>query len=545
LEAGDPSSVGGYGLLGRLAAGGQGVVYLGQSSDGRLVAVKLLHPRWAASAGSRYTLQREADAARKVAAFCTAQLLDAQLSVDPQYIVSEFVDGPTLSRAVAERGPLTGPSLDRLAIATATALVAIHGAGVIHRDLKPANILLGPDGPRVIDFGIARETSVAATQTGSLRGTPLYLAPEQFAGRPAEPASDLFAWAATIAFAATGREIFSAPTLVAVAQRITAGEADLDGVPEPLGAVLRRCLVRDPAQRPTAAQVLMSLIGAPTNEPVKAADALAAGTTVMGMTVTGPGTASPRVSDLAGADLAGADLAVSGSQPGRTFAAPTLAGGRSPAEARGSGAAGPGASAGQGRRLSRPAVLAGGSLLMVTLAGAGIVVASEGGGFGAAAPTTTVTVRPSDQVTAAVRTEQEPNGAGSTGTLPPSPVPGDGSAVEGTVAASIVVPDGLAGTWTGPMLQGGLVPWTARLTLVSGSASGTLEDVRLGCRSGLTLTAQNGETLTFEQRLLPGSPVLCAAGGTLTIAPAQPTMVATWVDVADPRNTATGTLHRV
>jgi hypothetical protein len=539
LEAGDPSSVGGYALLGRLAAGGQGVVYLGRSGDGRLVAVKLLHPQWAASAGNRYTLQREVDAARKVAAFCTAQLLDAQLAVDPQYIVSEFIDGPTLSRAVVERGPLTGPCLDRLAIATATALVAIHGAGVIHRDLKPANIMLGPDGPRVIDFGIARETSVAATQTGTLRGTPLYLAPEQFAGRPAEPASDLFAWAATIAFAATGREIFSAPTLVAVAQRITAGEADLDGVPELLGAVLRRCLARDPAQRPTAAQVLMSLVGAPSNEPVDAADALAAGTTVLGMTDPGTGAAG-----FGGRDLDGADLAVSGSRLGRTFAAPTLAGGRGSGEVGGSGAAGPGASADRGRRLPRPAVLAGGSLLVVMLVGAGIVVASGGGRFGAGAPTMTVTVRSSGQATVAVRTEQGLNGAGSTGTMPSSPAPGDGSNIAGTATAPIVVPRGLAGTWTGPMLQGGLVPWTARLTLVSGSASGTLEDVRLGCRSSLTLTAQKGETLTFEQRLLPGSPVMCAAGGTLTITPAQPTMVATWADVADPRNTATGTLHR-
>lgn len=151
---GDPSEVGGHRVLGRLGSGGQGVVYLAESGRGERVAVKVLHATGDPEADARF--RREAEVLPRVASFCTAQVLQVGTADGLPYIVSEFIEGPTLQQAVAERGPLRGQELRRLAIGTVTALAAIHRAGVVHRDLKPANVLLGPDGPRVIDFGIAR-----------------------------------------------------------------------------------------------------------------------------------------------------------------------------------------------------------------------------------------------------------------------------------------------------------------------------------------------------------------------------------------------------
>lgn len=148
LRPGDPRTLGRYELVGRLGAGGQGAVYLGRSPAGDLVAVKLLRADLAEDTGARARFVREAMAARQVARFCAAQVLDADVAGDRPFIVSEYVEGPSLLRLVRERGPLSGAALDRLAIGTATALVAIHQAGIVHRDLKPANVLAAPDGPR-------------------------------------------------------------------------------------------------------------------------------------------------------------------------------------------------------------------------------------------------------------------------------------------------------------------------------------------------------------------------------------------------------------
>jgi serine/threonine protein kinase len=260
LLPGDPEWLGVYRLVGRIGQGGQGTVYLAQPPSGQPVAVKLLRAEWTRDPVARARFAREVAAVGKVAPFCTARILDARLDGDQPFVVSEFIDGPSLQAVVARHGPLAGSALDRLAVATATALSAIHQAGVIHRDLKPGNVLLGPDGVRVIDFGIARSADAAATLTSQLFGTPGYMAPEVVRGEPAGPAADVFAWAATITFAATGNPPFHAPNMAAVIHQLTQGEPDLGVLSGHLRSIVAECVVKDPAARPTAVDLLMRLM---------------------------------------------------------------------------------------------------------------------------------------------------------------------------------------------------------------------------------------------------------------------------------------------
>ncbi|MBB4914985.1 serine/threonine-protein kinase [Streptosporangium saharense] len=252
----DPPRLGEFELLGRLGDGGQGIVYLARDPVGQRVAVKVL---LRTDAEARARLARELAAVESVAPFCTARVLTAVPDGPRPYVVSEFVDGPTLAERVHERGPLHGGELDRLAVGTTTALAAIHAAGVVHRDFKPNNVLLGPDGPRVVDFGIARADGVT-TMTSGLIGTPAYLAPEQLGGAPASPASDVFAWASTMVFAATGVSPFAGAGLAEVLNRIVTHEPDLSAVPPPLRDLVAAALEKDPSHRPTAGELLSRLI---------------------------------------------------------------------------------------------------------------------------------------------------------------------------------------------------------------------------------------------------------------------------------------------
>ena len=204
LEPGDPVRLGRFELLGRLGEGGQGIVYLGRGNGPgeERVAVKVL--RSSADALVLERLARELAAVHQVQPFVTARVIEATTDGDRRYVVSEFIDGPSLQERLDTKGPLAEGELLRLAVGTATALTAIHGSGVVHRDFKPANVLLGPDGPRVVDFGIARLTDVTTITSGVI-GTPSYIAPEQLAGERPTSAVDIFAWAATMIYAATGR----------------------------------------------------------------------------------------------------------------------------------------------------------------------------------------------------------------------------------------------------------------------------------------------------------------------------------------------------
>ncbi|MBE1591105.1 serine/threonine-protein kinase [Nonomuraea angiospora] len=261
LRADDPRQLGSYRLSRRLGQGGQGVVYLGHSEQGAQVAIKLLHASLSGDPDVRRRFLGEVEAVRRVAAFCTAQLIDADLEGDRPYLVSEYVEGPSLLEHVVAKGPRLGGSLDRLAIGTATALGAIHRAGVVHRDFKPGNVLLGLDGPRVIDFGVSRLMDTAATTNAMPVGTPAYLSPERIKGEPAGPPADLWAWGLTVVYTATGRHAYTADTYQEVLARILYGKADLGPLTGRLREIVAACLAPEPGERPDAEEVLRRLLG--------------------------------------------------------------------------------------------------------------------------------------------------------------------------------------------------------------------------------------------------------------------------------------------
>ncbi len=281
LEPGDPRTIGRYGLTGRLGTGGMGTVYLGRAlGGGPPVAVKVVHAELAGDPEFRARFADEVAAARRVAPFCTARVVDADPAARAPYLVTEFVDGVPLNVAVSDGGPLDESTLHGVALGVAAALSAVHAAGVVHRDLKPANVLLSLSGPRVIDFGIARALDVARrhTQAGMLVGTPGWMAPEQFRAGIVGPAADVFSWGSLVAYAATGHNPWShaqsGPSLSPTEQahRILYGRPELGTLTGPLRRLVESALAKDPARRPTARQLVDALLGGPGGaDPTRAA----------------------------------------------------------------------------------------------------------------------------------------------------------------------------------------------------------------------------------------------------------------------------------
>jgi outer membrane protein assembly factor BamB len=262
LQPGDPRVAGQFRLRARLGAGGMGRVFLGYSPAGRAVAVKICHPEFAADPEFVHRFALEVAAARAVNGLYTAQVIDAGPDDAPPWLATSYVPGPSLLDAVGRYGPLPEPAVWRLAAGLAEALAAVHARGLVHRDLKPTNVLLAPDGPRVIDFGVARAldgpliASRALTATGVTFGTPSYMSPEQAQGRPIGPASDVFALGSTLCFAAAGGPPFGGGDPPAVLDRVVRAEPALDAVPGELCGLIAGCLAKDPAQRLDLPQIL-------------------------------------------------------------------------------------------------------------------------------------------------------------------------------------------------------------------------------------------------------------------------------------------------
>lgn len=262
MNTGEPRRIGPYEVLGRLGIGGQGTVYLARGEAGR-VAIKVIHAQGAADPRARRRFADEVAIASRVPRAYTAMIIDAAIDRDQPYIVSEYVEGPSLQELVDTHGPLTGSALERLATYMATALAAIHGAGVIHRDLKPANVIVGPDGPRVVDFGVARALEASAAVTTTV-GTPGYLAPEQVGGgddAEVGPPADVHAWAGTVYFAATGRAPFAGNNVAVIINRVLTVTPDVGAISEPLRSLIADCLAKNPARRPTTMELLGRLVG--------------------------------------------------------------------------------------------------------------------------------------------------------------------------------------------------------------------------------------------------------------------------------------------
>ena len=261
LRRWDPEQIGGYTLIGRLGAGAMGQVYLGRSAAGRLVAVKTIKIELAEEPDFRTRFAQEVAAARRVSGAFTAAVVAADPEADMPWLATAYVPAPSLSTLVRTCGPLPVPAVRWLGAGCAEALESIHGTGLVHRDLKPSNVLVSPDGPRVIDFGVARAAErIQLTVTRGAVGTPAYMAPEQARDtRQATVASDVFSLGATMLFAATGHAPYQGETVMDLLVRLATEPPDLTGLPPELADIVRPCLERDPRKRPTSAAVLAHL----------------------------------------------------------------------------------------------------------------------------------------------------------------------------------------------------------------------------------------------------------------------------------------------
>ncbi|NGO76908.1 serine/threonine protein kinase, partial [Streptomyces sp. YC504] len=265
LKPTDPAEIGGHRLIARLGAGGMGVVYLARTAHGSPVALKVIRAEHAADPGFRARFRREAEAAARITGRWTVPATAADAEAREPWLATAFIPAPSLAEAVADHGPLPLRTVRILGERLAEALADVHATGLVHRDVKPANVLLAADGPRLIDFGIARTAEATAlTAADSVIGSPGYLSPEQAQARAGEigPPSDVFALGCVLAYAVTGRRPFGSGTVATILFRTVHEKPELDGVPEPLVALVRECLAKDPGARPTASAVRERLAGA-------------------------------------------------------------------------------------------------------------------------------------------------------------------------------------------------------------------------------------------------------------------------------------------
>ncbi|MFS0696475.1 protein kinase domain-containing protein [Streptomyces nitrosporeus] len=520
LEAGEPRTIGAYRLLGRLGAGGMGRVYLGRSAGGRTVAVKVVHPHFALDEQFRARFRREVEAARRVGAQWTAPVLDADPDAPVPWVATGYVAGPPLSDAVVRHGPLPEQAVRALGAGLGEALAAVHSHGLIHRDVKPSNVLLALDGPRLIDFGIARALGAAAslTSTGVSVGSPGYMAPEQTRGLDVSGAADVFSLGAVLAYAATGSDPFPGDSSAVLLYKVVHEEPELGDLDGELRETVAACLAKRPGDRPGPAELARTLapggaaalVGAgwlpgplvrelgrtavalldlePQEEPVRSGPVPFSSAALSG---PAPGTFGPPVPPRPPGPPAGPPAAEgTGTEPdARTGTAPDAA-------ERGPGArvavtvdSAPAPGGRRGRRVSCTVALAvAGALAVVTVGTATMADLFGGGGSGgghgnegAAPPAATASGDPDASSSA-------PAGGGS-----PAPEP----SATGPAAPVAALPEAFAGTWEGSA--------TERSGLPHGTVTAVFTEGRTG---------QDVVRLTHRLDVL-GTSVVCKGVGTL------------------------------
>jgi serine/threonine protein kinase len=261
LELDDPVTVGAYRLRGRLGSGGMGMVFLAGDPD-QPVAVKTMRAADLGNPSARARFRAEAECARRLSTSATPKVIADGSDEPVPYLVTEYISGPNIAQVVIKDGPLQADALYAVAIGVADALAEIHRAGIVHRDVKPSNVLLAEDGPKIIDFGIARQldSTGGVTQTGMVMGSPGWVAPERLTGGPATPAADVFCWGMLVAYAATGRHPFGSGDASQVSERILTLSPDLTKLNEPLRGLVKAALSKDPAMRPKAAKLREALM---------------------------------------------------------------------------------------------------------------------------------------------------------------------------------------------------------------------------------------------------------------------------------------------
>lgn len=535
LEAGEPLSIGAYRLLGRLGAGGMGRVYLGRSAGGRTVAVKVVHPHFALDEQFRARFRREVDAARRIGAQWTAPVLDADPDAPVPWVATGYVAGPPLSAAVTEHGPLPEQAVRTLGAGLAEALTAVHEQGLIHRDVKPSNVLLALDGPRLIDFGIARaiDATASLTSTGVSVGSPGYMAPEQIRGLEISGAADVFSLGAVLAYAATGAAPFLGDSSAVLLYKVVHEEPELGDLEGELREVVASCLAKNPAHRPTPAELARQLA------PGGAAALVAAGW------LPGPLVREVSRSAVALLDLEPQDAPVQSGPVPFTNASfgfnggpalgvfgppvePHPAAGPAPAPppyppAAGtdgvpgqrtpdprfavSMSAGSGVGAGErrGRRLSCTVALAvAGALAAVTVGSAHVFDLMPGGGGG--------------------NTAEHGNTGRTPGATPSAEPSAPGDAATGTPGGQVTeVPKSFIGTWEGPLTEKttGQSHGTLSVVIRKGKkgadvvrTSTTISSlgVQVSCHSIASFTSGTDKELTFRERAdpdRPGTEALC------------------------------------
>ncbi|MFD5463463.1 serine/threonine-protein kinase [Kitasatospora sp. NPDC127059] len=544
----DPRRVGAYRLLRRLGSGGMGRVYLGRTAGGRAVAVKVVRTELADDTEFRARFRQEVAAARRVGGAWTAPVLDADTEGEPPWVATGYVAGPALAAAVQDHGPLPEAAVRALGVGLAGALAHVHGLGLVHRDVKPSNVLITLDGPRLIDFGIARALDATSgfTRSGYVVGSPGFMSPEQANGQPAGPAGDVFSLGAVLAFAATGVHPFGEGVSAAVLlYRVLHEEPDVSGVPDALRTVVLRCLAKDPAARPTPQQLTAWL------DPDGAAGGrLARGDWLPPALAAGVGRSAVELLDLegeAGDDPAYSDGSAYSGGPGNLGASGDSGDSGGSGDGQGSGPRPPhgyppvpGAYPETARRRRRRAVTAGAVVLAVALIGGvgyGLYAMSQRpdpvvsvpsvGPVPAIDPSAAIAspgafVPDGSSASASASVSASPSGSAAGAPSGVSPVPGAGG--------GDVVPAAFLGTWSGDMvtdkgLPGGTTTITVHQAALGQEATTSRNAlsglISISCEGAWTLKSVSGSTLVFQSRLVRSSiPGACTGGSnseTLTL----------------------------